>query len=148
MIAYMMNWDEQEFLKAASRKNSISDRQICRALNPCEMVDPPSNYPGPVTSEPSVELIFNHTSRVFSSHIIKLVSLLTRKISSLLWQVRDDLGLKTCDCGQDNIGQACHLINNRVKGQNWHIHLNHPKMLALAEHSMHDIRTSHPAPKH
>jgi hypothetical protein len=56
---------------------------------------------------PFVEPVFNHISRVLMRHNIKTVGLLPKKVTSFLWPIKDDLGLKTadlycipCECGE------------------------------------------------
>jgi hypothetical protein len=44
---------------------------------------------------PSMAPIFNHIRRVLTRHNIETVSLPPRKVSSFLWPIKDDLGMKT-----------------------------------------------------
>ena len=80
-------------------------------------------------------------SRMLVKHNIKHVSLLPRKISSLLHLVKDHLGLRTtgvysipCQCGQVYIGQTGRYIGNTIKEHHSYIWLGNPDKSAVAEH--------------
>jgi hypothetical protein len=92
---------------------------------------------------PFVGTTFNYISRVLSEHNIKVVGLLLRKLPSNLQPIKDDLALKMpgvnsipCDCEKVCIGQSGHSIETVVKNYHQHIHLYHPKMSVVAEHSI------------
>jgi hypothetical protein len=90
------------FLGDIFRQTGYTDWQIAGPSRPLRVAQPDEkpeflSYVG---------LIFNCISRVLSWHIKKSVGLPPRKISSFLWSVKDDLGLKTsgvysipCECG-------------------------------------------------
>jgi hypothetical protein len=78
-----------------------------------------SDFP---SSEPSYKsrTTFNPISRVLSKHNIKIVGLLSRKLSSFLRPVKDDLALKTPDIysipsGKLYTGQTGRSIEMRIK---------------------------------
>jgi hypothetical protein len=87
---------ELKFLRDTFQNNSYSKWQILWALNPPKRA-PPQCTEGPtsVAFLPIVNTTFKHISRVLSKHNIKTVSLLSKKLSSLLQPIKDDLGLKT-----------------------------------------------------
>jgi hypothetical protein len=98
------------FLGDIFRQIGYSDQQNRRVLNPLPRVAQPNEKPDSVAFLPYVGSIFNCISRVLSLHI-KSVSLPPRKISSFLWLVKDDMGLKMpgvysipCECNQVYIG--------------------------------------------
>jgi hypothetical protein len=89
--------------------------------------------PTSVALLPFVSITFKHISWMLSRHSSKSVGLPPRKITSLLWPMKDDLGLNTpgvynipCKCGQVYIGQTSHSIEIRVKKHHWHIQINFP----------------------
>lgn len=105
-------------------------------------LEPPSRKGSPHHS------LFFHMSRwyteeeriMWAKYNIKFVSLLPRKISTLLRPVNYDLLLRTpgvysipCGCGQVYIGQTGRSIETRIKEHHWHIWLGHPDTLVLAE---------------
>jgi hypothetical protein len=73
---------------------------------------------------------------------INSVALPTRKISSFLPPVKDELGLKTpgiywipCECGKVYIGQSGRYIHLHVKEHYRHLRLAQTDKSAIAEHS-------------
>jgi hypothetical protein len=82
-------------------------------------------------------------SRMLAKHKIKSVGLPSRKISSFLRPVKDDLGLRTpgvysipCECGWVYIGQTGRSIATRIKEHSRHIRLGHLEKWAVAEHRL------------
>jgi hypothetical protein len=78
---------------------------------------------------------------MLSKHIIKIACFPPSTISSFLWPVKDDLGLKSLDiysipykCGKIYIGQSDHSAETKVKKHHHHIWLYHPDKSAVIEH--------------
>jgi len=76
-----------------------------------------------------------------NGHNIKTVGLPSRKVTSFLQPVKDDLSLKTlgiynipCECGKVYIGQSRCFIETRTKEYQWHMKLYHLEKSALTEH--------------
>jgi hypothetical protein len=87
--------------------------------------------------------IFNRISRVLSQYNLKSVGLNPKKVSSFLWKVKDNLGLRTpgvhripCECSKVYIGQTGRSVDTRLKKHQWYICLEHPDKSAVAEHSV------------
>jgi hypothetical protein len=113
---------ELVFLGDTFRQNGYTEWQICRALNHPPRVGQSDEKPDSVAFLPYVWSIFNRIRRVLARHNIKSVGLPPRKISSFLWLVKDDLGLRTpgvysipCECGQVYIRQTGHSVDTRLK---------------------------------
>jgi hypothetical protein len=77
---------------------------------------------------------------MLAKHNIKSVSLLPRKISSILCTVKDGLGLRTpgvysilCECGHVFIRQAGPSTETRIKEHHRYIWLGHPDKSAVVE---------------
>jgi hypothetical protein len=135
--------DELEFLKDTFKRNSYSDRQIRRALDPPKRVATTPEKPTLAALLPLVNTTFNRISRMLSWHSIKSVGLPLRKTANFLRPVKDDLGLKTLGvysipsvCGQVYIGQTGCSIDTRIKEHHRHLRLAHPDKSAVAEHSI------------
>jgi hypothetical protein len=133
---------ELVFLGDIFRQNGYTERQIRRALNPRPRVGQSDDKPDSVAFLPYVGTIFNHISWVLARHN-KSVGLPPRKISSFIWPVKADLGLKTpgvysipCECGQVYIGQTGRSVDTRLKEHQRHIRLEHLDKSAVAEHSI------------
>jgi hypothetical protein len=85
----------------------------------------------------------NCISRVLSKHNMETVCLLSRKLSSFLRPIKDDLALKMpgvysipCEHGKVYIGQTGCLIETRVKEHHRHLCLYYPEKSVVAEHSI------------
>lgn len=81
----------------------------------------PDKKPDSVTFLSYVKSLFNRISWVLPWHNIKYVGLPPKKISGILWSVKDDLELKTpgvysiqCESGQVYIGQTGNLTDIRL----------------------------------
>jgi hypothetical protein len=77
---------------------------------------------------------------MLSQHNIKSVGLPPKKVSSLLWPVKDNLGLRTpgvyrnpCKCSKVYIGQTGRSMDTRLKEHQQHIRLEHPDKSAMAD---------------
>jgi hypothetical protein len=84
----------------------------------------------------------SESSRMLFCHIISLIDLLSRKISSFILNVKDDRVLETpgvyvvcCECGQIYRGQTGCSANNIVKKHHQHIWLDHLDKSAMVEDS-------------
>jgi len=77
------------------KQNGYIDKQLHCAVHPPCREDTPREEPMLVACSPFVASIFNCISRVLTRHNIKSKGFLSRKITSFLWPVKDDLGLKT-----------------------------------------------------
>jgi hypothetical protein len=144
------------FLKDVFRQNGYNHQQIHRVLNRHPNINQPDDNPDSVAFLPYVGPIFNQISRVLSQHNIRSVGLPPKKVSSFLWPVKDNLGLRTpgvykipCECGKVYIGQTGHFVDTRLKQNLWHISLEHSDKSAVAEHSI-DLghRISYTIPYH
>jgi hypothetical protein len=133
-------WWELKFL----HQTWDSEWQILLALNP-PIRDLPQHHDDPpsVAFLPLAVVTFNRISTMLSKHNIRVVDLPPRKLSSILWPMKDDLALKTpgvysipCEYQKAYIGQTGCLTETRVKEYHRHIHLYHPEMSAMAKHSI------------
>jgi hypothetical protein len=75
-----------------------------------------------VTFLPFVDTTFNCISTVLPKHNMKMVDLLSRKLSSFFQPIQDDLPLKMpvvysipCECGKVYNTQTGHLTETRIK---------------------------------
>jgi hypothetical protein len=100
----------------------------------------PKGKPTSFALLPYVQMTYGWLSSILAKYSIKFVGLPPRKISSFLHPVKDDLLLRTpgvysipCGCGQVYIGQPDRSIESRIKEHHWHIRLEYPDTLALAE---------------
>jgi hypothetical protein len=104
------------------KQNGYIDKQLHCAVHPPCREDTPREEPMLVACSPFVASIFNCISRVLTRHSIKTVSLQPREVTSFLWPMKDDLGLKTagvcsisCKCGNIYIDGTGHPIEIRIK---------------------------------
>jgi hypothetical protein len=86
---------------------------------------------------------FNCISRALMRHNIETVGRPHRKVTSFLWPIKDDLGVKItgvysipCECGKVYTGLTGHSIETRIKEHHWHIRLCHLEKSAVAKHSI------------
>jgi hypothetical protein len=133
---------ELDYLKTTFKENGYSRQQIQHALNPQVRTSKPKDKPTSVALLPYVQTTYGRLSRMLAKHNIKSVGLPSRKISSFLRPVKDDLGLRTpgvysipCECGQVYIGQTGRSIDTRITEHSRHIRLGHPEKSAVTEHS-------------
>jgi len=105
------------------------------------MVRSPKSKDKPISVAllPHVQATYDRLSSMFAKHI-ESVGLKSRKISSFLRPVKDDLGLRTlvgipCECGQVYIGQTGRSMESKIKEHHRHIRLAHPEKSAVAERS-------------
>jgi hypothetical protein len=74
---------------------------------------------------------------------IKSVGLPPKEVSSFLWLVKDNLGLRTlgvyrfpCDCSKIYIGQTGLSVDTGLKKDQQHVGLENPDQSTVAEHSV------------
>jgi hypothetical protein len=132
---------ELVFLKDVFIQNGYNNRQIHRVLNRQPNISQPEDNLDSVAFLRYVRTIFNRISRVLSWHI-KSMGMPPKKVSSFLWPVKDELGLRTlgvyripCECGKVYIGQTGRSMDTRLKEHQRHTHPEHPDKSAIAEHS-------------
>jgi hypothetical protein len=93
---------------------------------------------------PDTDIYRRHDSSLgHEVHGKPAISTSPRKISSFLWSVKDNLGLKKpgiysipCECCQVCTGQMCHSTDTRLKEYQQHTCLEHLVKAAMAEHSI------------
>jgi hypothetical protein len=88
---------ELVFLKDIFKQNGYNDWQIHRTLNHHQHVGQPDNKPNSDIFLPFVRNIFYRIRRMLAPHNIKFVGLPHMKLSSALYPVKDNLGLRTSD---------------------------------------------------
>ena len=86
-----------------------------------------------------VQTTYSRLSRMLAKHNTLRISLLSRKISSLLHPVKENLGLRTlgvysisCECGQVYIQHTDRSIETRIKEHHRHIWFGYPDKSAVA----------------
>jgi hypothetical protein len=74
---------------------------------------------------------------------LSVMGLPPKKVSSFLWPVKDNLGLRPpgtyrnlCECGKVYTGQTGRSVDARLKEHQRHIHLEHPDKSSVAEYSV------------